>query len=52
MFADTVKTVVVALVIAGTSLALTGNVHAGFKPGSQAEKNWMDHASNPDTNGF
>jgi hypothetical protein len=52
MFAKTMKTLVVAVVLAGASLALTGNVYAGFQPGSQAEKNWMDRASNPNTNGF
>jgi hypothetical protein len=49
MFAKTIKTLVVALVLAGTSLALTGNAGAGFKPGSQAEQNWFDRASAPDT---
>jgi len=53
MFAKTTKTLVAALVIAGTSLAIVANASAApAKAPSQDEQSWMARASNPDTNGF
>ncbi|HYS47207.1 MAG TPA: hypothetical protein VEM36_00385 [Xanthobacteraceae bacterium] len=52
MFAKTTKTLVAALVIAGTSLALVANASAApTKAPSQDELNWMSRASGPDTGG-
>ena len=53
MFARTTKTLVAALVIAGTSLAIVANASAApTKASSHDEQSWMARASNPDTNGF
>jgi hypothetical protein len=47
------KTLIAALVLAGTSLTFVVNASAGpAKAPSQAEQTWMNRASNPDTNGF
>jgi hypothetical protein len=50
------KTLIAALVLAGTSLAFVADASAATKPAqapglSQFEQGWMDRASNPDTNG-
>jgi len=53
MFANSTKTLVAALVIAGTSLAFVANAHAApVNTQSQAEQAWMNRASNPNTNGI
>jgi hypothetical protein len=50
MFTKTTKTLVAALVLAGASIAFVANASAAPKQGpSQAEQNWMDRASAPDT---
>jgi hypothetical protein len=49
MFAKTTKTLVAALVLAGASITFVAA--APTKAPSQAEQNWMNRASNPDTNG-
>jgi hypothetical protein len=49
MFTKTTKTLVAALVLAGASITFVANASAGPLPGSQAEQNWMDRASAPDT---
>jgi hypothetical protein len=47
------KTLIAALVLAGVSLSLVANASAGpTKAPSQAEQNWFNRASNPDTNGY
>jgi hypothetical protein len=52
MFAKATKTLIAALVLASTSLTLVANAYAApVKAPTQAEETWMDHASNPDTNG-
>jgi hypothetical protein len=44
---------IAALIITGVSLSLVGQaVAAPRKAPTQAETQWMDRASNPDTNGF
>jgi hypothetical protein len=48
------KTLIAALVLAGTSLAFVADASAATKPAQapgQFEQGWMDRASNPDTNG-
>jgi hypothetical protein len=53
MFAKTTKTLVAALVLAGATIAFVADASAApTKAPSQAEQNWMNRASNPDTNGF
>jgi Spy/CpxP family protein refolding chaperone len=57
MFTKTTKTLVAALVLAGASITFVANASAAPQPGSQAEQNWMDRASNGghhtgDTNGY
>ena len=53
MFAKPTKTVVAALVLAGTSLTFVANAHAApVNTQSQAEQAWMNRASNPNTNGI
>ena len=53
MFAKTTKTLIAALVLAGTSLTLVGNAYAApARAPSQAEQAWMARVSNPDTKGF
>jgi hypothetical protein len=50
MFTDTTKTLVAALVLAGASITFVANAYAAPRQGtSQAEQNWMDRASAPDT---
>jgi hypothetical protein len=50
MFAKTTQTVVAALVLAGASIAFVADASAAPRQGpSQAEQNWMDRASAPDT---
>ena len=52
MFANSTKTLVAALVLAGTSLTLVANAHAAPRQApTEAEQAWMNRASNPDTNG-
>jgi hypothetical protein len=53
MLAKTTKALVAALVLAGASIAFVADASAGpTKAPSQAEQNWMNRASNPDTNGY
>jgi hypothetical protein len=50
MFAKTTRTLVAALVLAGASNAFVASASAAPRQGlSQAEQNWMDRASAPDT---
>jgi hypothetical protein len=45
--------VVAAIVITSVSLGLAGQAAAASRSApTQAETLWMDHASNPNTNGF
>ena len=53
MFARTTKTVVAALVLAGASITFVASASAApTKAPTQEELNWMNRASNPDTNGY
>jgi hypothetical protein len=50
MFTKTTKTLVAALVLAGATITFVADASAAPRPGpSQAEQNWMDRASAPDT---
>jgi hypothetical protein len=47
------KTLIAALVLAGATITFVADASAApTKAPSQAEQNWMNRASNPDTNGF
>jgi hypothetical protein len=49
-FTETTKTLVAALVLAGASIAFVADASAAPRQGpSQAEQNWMNRASAPDT---
>jgi hypothetical protein len=50
MFTRTTKALIAALVLAGASITFVANASAvpAQRP-SQAEQNWMDRASAPDT---
>jgi hypothetical protein len=53
MFAKTTKTIVAALVLAGASITFVASASAApTKAPNQDELNWMNRASNPDTNGY
>jgi hypothetical protein len=53
MLARIIARTVAALVMTGVSLSLVGQaVAAPHKAPTQAETQWMDRASNPDTNGY
>jgi hypothetical protein len=50
MFTKTTKTLVAALVLAGASITFVADASAAPRQGpSQAEQNWMNRASAPDT---
>ena len=50
MLTKTTKALVAALVLAAASITLAANASAAQSRGiSQAEQNWMDRASAPDT---
>jgi hypothetical protein len=50
MFTKTTKVLVAALALAGASITFAANASAAPAKGpSQAEQNWMDRASAPDT---
>jgi hypothetical protein len=50
MFTMTTKTLVAALVLAGATITFVADASAAPRRGpSQAEQNWMDRASAPDT---
>jgi hypothetical protein len=50
MVTKTTKALIAALVLAGASITFVANASAAPTRGpSQAERNWMDRASAPDT---
>jgi hypothetical protein len=50
MFTKTTKTLVAALVLAGASITFGANASVAPRQGpSQAEQNWMNRASAPDS---
>jgi hypothetical protein len=53
MFAKTTKAIIGALVLSSVSFAATAGAYAAPRqPPTQAEQDWMNRASNPNTNGF
>ena len=53
MFAKTTKAIIGALVLTSVSFAVTASAYsAPWQPPTQAERAWMNRASNPDTNGI
>jgi Spy/CpxP family protein refolding chaperone len=53
MFAKTTKAIIGALVLTSVSFAATASAYsAPRQPPTQAQQDWMNRASNPNTNGY
>jgi hypothetical protein len=53
MFTKTTKAIIGALVLTSVSFAATAGAYsAPRQPLTQAEQDWMNRASNPNTNGY
>ena len=52
MFTKTTKAIIGALVLTSVSFAVAAGAYAAPRPApTEAERAWMNRASNPDTNG-